>query len=54
MGPACLPTSDYLPMNATKDQCYISGWGTLSQGNFVWYVYYSQCLIIVKYQMLTV
>merc|ERR1712012_1486628 len=30
--PACLPSSDYLPVTATEEQCYTSGWGTLQSG----------------------
>ena len=31
VGPACLPSPDFLPMNATKEECYVSGWGSLFQ-----------------------
>lgn len=31
--PACLPSSaDYLSTSSTKDECFTSGWGTLSSG----------------------
>ena len=30
---ACLPSSSgYLPVTATEEQCWTSGWGTLSSG----------------------
>ena len=31
VGPACLPSPGYLPMNTTKEECYVSGWGSLFQ-----------------------
>lgn len=31
--PACLPSSaDYLSTSSTEDECFTSGWGTLSSG----------------------
>merc|ERR1712156_1403412 len=33
--PACLPTSsDYLDVSSTEEECFTSGWGTLSSGGF--------------------
>ena len=33
--PACLPTSsDYLDVSSTEEECFTSGWGTLSSGIF--------------------
>merc|ERR1711962_361339 len=30
--PACLPSSSYLDTSSTEEQCFTSGWGTLSSG----------------------
>ena len=34
--PACLPpTTDFLDVNSTEDQCFTSGWGTLESGKYL-------------------
>ena len=32
--PACLPSSNFLPITSTIDRCFVSGWGDLSSGMF--------------------
>ena len=39
--PACLPPDPcYLPLSETREQCWTSGWGTLSSGNLKVYLSY--------------
>ena len=32
---ACLPSTSYLPLTANEEQCWTSGWGTLSSGTSI-------------------
>ena len=50
--PACLPPdSDFLPLTASSEQCWTSGWGALSfdfDGNFS-FAQFNLCLMISRF-----